>query len=123
MRPPVDEAVIAALVDRLPEFRDHYLDLLALYDEDLTPEIVVLELADLVVDVLLRRDAEELLERCLDAVEELAASGDGPDLVGDAFLNVLPAGARTALHGRLGPLSEQLAVQCWNREAPGTEAE
>ncbi len=119
MRPPTDDSAIATLLARLPEFEDHYLDLLDLYDEDLTPEIVVMELAEYVADLLPRHADEELVERCLDAVEELAEREDGPDLVGYCFLNVLPTGARMILDDRLGPLTAQLAADFWHVEVLG----
>ncbi len=51
MRPPVDDRAVRILRENVPEFEDHYLDLLDIYDEDLTPQVVFNELADFVTEL------------------------------------------------------------------------
>lgn len=120
MRPPADESAVAALRSQLPEFEDHYLDLLDIYDEDLTPEIVLMELAEYVGGLLGEPEAEEILERSLEVVEALAIGEDGAELVGYAFLNVLPDIARDLLEERLGDMTGRLAREFWHGEILGS---
>ncbi|MGD0084469.1 MAG: hypothetical protein ABSD78_14925 [Acidimicrobiales bacterium] len=112
MRPPVDDSVTALLRSRLPEFDDHYLDLADIYGEDLTSEIVLMELADYVANLIVGGRGEATLERCFAALDELAAYGDGgPELVAYSFLNELPPATREAAAGYFGPMAARLA-QC-----------
>jgi hypothetical protein len=118
MRPPIDDSAIAILRSKLPEFEDHYLDLLDIYDEDLTPEIVLMELADFVANLVIT-GGEEMLERCCAAVEDLAAgTADGPELVSYCFLNELPLGSRQAVGSYLGRVSSHLAELMYRGESP-----
>ena len=39
MRPSGDDRAVSILRQHVPEFENHYLDLIDIYDEDLTPEI------------------------------------------------------------------------------------
>jgi hypothetical protein len=110
MRPPTDDAAITILRAALPEFEDHYLDLVDIYDEDLTPEIVLMELADFVADLLVRARSETTLERCLTAVDDVATSTtDGRELVANSFLVQLPIGTRAAAAPYFGPVAADLA--------------
>jgi hypothetical protein len=110
MRPPIDDSVIAIICAEIPEFNDYYLDLLDIYDEDLTPEIVLMELADFVANLVVSGGREETLERCCAAVEHLAAgTARGPELVAACFLNELPHGSRAAIQPYLGRLTDRLA--------------
>ncbi len=74
MRPPLDELPVRILVQAVPRFKDHYLDLLDIYDDDLTPEIVFMELADVVSGLACTRRDDEMLEAALQAVEEVLAA-------------------------------------------------
>ena len=119
MRPPIDDAAIMALRSELPEFEDRYLDLLDIYDEDLTPDIVLMELADFVANLVATRDMEAVLERCLAAVENLAAgTEEGPEIVAYAFFNEIPLGSREVVRSYLGPVSTPLAELIYRGESP-----
>lgn len=110
MRPPIDETIITGLRAELPEFEHHYLDLLDLYEEDLTPETVLMELADFVANLIVRGDREAMLERCMQAVENLVAATEaGAELVAYSFLTELPLGSRQAAGAYFGPLAARLA--------------
>ena len=105
MRPPTDDTAVALLRRHIPEFEDQYLDLVDIYDEDLTPEIVFMELADYVANLLVSDESEESLERCLAAVEHVVAlSGDGATLVASTFVNELPVDPGGRLAATSGPL-------------------
>ena len=109
MRPPTDDTAVALLRRHIPEFEDQYLDLVDIYDEDLTPEIVFMELADYVANLLVSDESEESLERCLAAVEHVVAlSGDGATLVASTFVNELPVAFRGAARSYFGPVTDQL---------------
>jgi len=117
MRPLIDDTAITVLRGELPEFEDHYLDLVDIYDEDLTPEIVLMELADFVANLVTGGGNEITLERCLAAIDELAAStDDGPELVAYAFLNELPLGIRAAVSAYFGPVAANLAERLYSGE-------
>lgn len=110
VRPPVDDSLIALLRSRLPEFDNHFLDLRDIYDEDLTPEIVLMELADFVANLIVGGRGEGTLERCFEALEGLAASGqDGPELLAYSFLGELPLTTRDAAAAYFGPAVVNLA--------------
>ena len=114
MRPPTDDTAVTLLRRRVPEFEDQYLDLLDIYDEDLTPEIVLMELADYVANLLVTAESEETLERCLVAVEDVVAeTDDGAALVAYAFVNELPPGSREVARSYFGPATDQLAELVW----------
>ncbi|MGC9962230.1 MAG: hypothetical protein ABSE47_10080 [Acidimicrobiales bacterium] len=115
MRPPTDDTAVALLRLHVPEFEDQYLDLLDIYDEDLTPEIVFMELADYVANLLVSDESEESLERCLVVVEHIVATtDDGARLVASAFVNELPPGSREAARSYFGPITDQLADLVWH---------
>jgi hypothetical protein len=124
MRPLLDDVAITILRHEVPEFEDHYLDLTDIYDEDLTPEIVLMELADFVTNIVAGAGSELSLERCLVAVEKVASStDDGPELVASSFLNELPPGTRAAISSYLGPVAAQLALRLYGGgEGEGGEA-
>ncbi len=110
MRPPVDGSLIALLRSRLPEFDNHYLDLLDIYGEDLTPEVVLMELADYVANLVVGGRGEGTLERCFGALDELASSGEaGAELLAFSFLNELPVTTRDAASVYFGPVAADLA--------------
>jgi hypothetical protein len=114
MRPPIDFSAITVLRDELPEFEDHYLDLVDIYDEDLTPEIVLMELADFVANLIVSGGGEETLERSLLAVEDVAVSTrEGPELLAYSFLIELPLGSREIARSYFGLLTASLADLVW----------
>jgi hypothetical protein len=115
MRPLVDDAAITLLRTGLPEFEGHYLDLVDIYDEDLTSEIVLMELADFVANLVTGVGNDATLERCLTAIDELAANtDDGPELVAYSFLNELPLGTRGAIAPYFGPVAAHLAERLYS---------
>jgi hypothetical protein len=107
MRPPIDDRAILILRARLPEFESHYIELLDIYEEDLTPQVVFNELAEVVSGLLRQAESEELLEACVAALELVAAEPDaeGTELVAFCFLDQLPAFALEALRSYLGPVT------------------
>jgi len=112
MRPLVDDRAVTILRTTIPEFEDHYLDLLDIYDEDLTPQVVFNELADLVTELLHERDREETLERCFNAVECVAVTPgiDATELVAFCFLDQLPPFALLRAREYAGPRTDALLV-------------
>jgi hypothetical protein len=107
--PVDDDAAVALLREQVPEFEDHYRDLLDIYDDDLTAPIVFMELSDFVADLLFGPEREALLERSLNLVEQVAASsGEGRQLIADAFLGELPPLTRERVRTLLGPVCEEL---------------
>jgi hypothetical protein len=118
VRPPIDDAAVKLLRSEVPDFEDHYLDLIDIYDEDLTPEIVFMELADFVANLVTGAGSDGSLERCLAAIEQVAATTDeGGDLVAYSFLNELPAWTRAPVMEHLGPVGARLAERLYGDEA------
>jgi hypothetical protein len=114
VRPEIDDAAITLVRSHLPEFEDHYLDLVDIYDEDLTPEIVLMELADFVANLVAAGGSEVSLERCLAAVDDVASNtDDGRELVAYSFLIELPLGTRAAVSSYFGPVAAQLAERLY----------
>src|SRR5271166_5904393 len=113
MRPPVDERAIQILRASVPEFENHYLDLLDIYDEDLTPQVVFNELADFVTELLKHGDREETLDRCIAALELVAVEPgvDGTELIAFCFLDQLPPFALEAVRGYLEPVTGTILDQ------------
>jgi hypothetical protein len=115
MRPPIDDTAISILRHQIPEFEDHFLDLLDIYDEVLTPEIVFMELADYVTDLVVTSGGEEQLERCLAAVEEVVVTTpDGPNLVAYSFVNEIRGGSREVARGYFERATRHLAEIVWH---------
>ncbi|MGD0984076.1 MAG: hypothetical protein ABSA65_09715 [Acidimicrobiales bacterium] len=110
MRPPVDDRAIRILRENVPEFEDHYLDLLDIYDEDLTPQVVFNELADFVTELVQHGDHEDTLERCFAAVELVAVEpgADGTGLVAFCFLDQLAPFALERTRSYLEPITETI---------------
>jgi len=108
MRPPVDDRAVRILRENVPEFENHYLDLLDIYDEDLTPQVVFNELADFVTELLQHGDREDILERCFAALELVAIEpgADGTGLVAFCFLDQLPPFALEMARSYLAPVTE-----------------
>ncbi|MGD0944785.1 MAG: hypothetical protein ABR972_11005 [Acidimicrobiales bacterium] len=110
MRPPIDDRAIRILRENVPEFENHYLDLLDIYDEDLTPQVVFNELADFVTELLRHGDREDTLERCCTALELVAVApgADGTGLVAFCFLDQLPHFALERIRSYLEPVTETI---------------
>jgi len=110
MRPPLDDRSIRILRENVPEFENNYLDLVDIYDEDLTPQVVFNELADFVTELVQNGDCEETIERCFAALELVAVApgADGTGLVAFCFLDQLPSFALEAIRGYLEPVTETI---------------
>jgi hypothetical protein len=109
MRPPIDEEAIDMLLADLPSFEDHYLDLLDLYGEDLTPEIIFMELADVVSNLPASGHDEDEAE-IFRAVENVAREApDGRFLVTYPFLATLSVARKFACRACFGPITAALA--------------
>jgi hypothetical protein len=94
MRPPTVDEALAMLQRDLPEFEERYRDLRELYGEDLTSEVVFMELADFVTGLLVSCGSAGTLDRCFALADETARMPGGRELVGYAFLNAIAPGAR-----------------------------
>jgi len=110
MRPPVDESAARVLRDSVPEFESHYLDLIDIYDEDLTPQVVFNELADFVTEQLHRGESDEVIERCSAALERVAIEHgvEGTELVAFCFLDQLPPFTLERIRCYLQPVTETI---------------
>ena len=110
MHPPVDQRAIAIVRETVPEFENHYLDLLDIYGEDLIPQVIFNELADFVTDLLQADDDDATLDRCFDALERVALEPtvDGTELVAFNFLLLLPPFAIEMASDYMGPATEVL---------------
>ena len=110
MRPRVDERAVEMLRREVPEFEPCYLDLVDIYDEDLTPHTVFTELADFVTNLLDEGDPDEIVERVISAVESIAATPglDVAETVGFAFLDGMRPDALAMLTDRVGPATERV---------------
>jgi hypothetical protein len=107
MRPPEDDRAIRILRGNLPEFENYYLDLLDIYDEDLTAQVVFNELADYVTELIRKDEREDLIERCLAALELVAVEpgADGTGLVAFCFLDQLPRWTLEQIRDWLHPVT------------------
>jgi len=83
------------------------IDLLDIYDEDLTPQVVFNELADFVTGLVQHGDREDALERCFVALELVAVEpgADGTGLVAFCFLDQLPPFALERIRSYLEPVT------------------
>lgn len=96
-----------------PEFDELFSELAELYEEDLSDEIVLNELADFMADLLATGGHEELIERCCALLEELAADRrvDPVASLYDQLLGCLPPSLLDRLAGYLGPLASDLVFR------------
>ncbi len=110
MRPNIDDRAVRILRAAVPAFEDCYLDLVEIYDEDLTPHVVFTELADFVSNLLEEGDDEELIEICFAAVEAVAKTPgvDVTEVVGYGFLDGLRPDTLEASGSYLGPTTERV---------------
>ena len=113
MRPPVDDRAVQILRENVPEFENHYLDLLDIYDEDLTPQVVFNELADFVTAMIHLDDRDETIERCCAALELIAVEPgiDRTELIAFCFLDQLPPFAFQRVRGLLEPVTASIFEQ------------
>ncbi|MGH9292136.1 MAG: hypothetical protein ACRDZ6_05080 [Acidimicrobiales bacterium] len=112
MRPPVDQGPIRVLLEIVPELLPHYLDLVDIYEEDLTPETVFMELADVVTNLVASDGDPEVLDRCLEAAEEVATGWpEDHDLVGLCFLNLLPDWVLELIEANLGAQTTEIRAR------------
>lgn len=98
---------------RLPEFEETCRELAELYEEDLSDEIVLNELADFIADLVLSEQDVELIERCSELLEELMTLPglDPLATVYDQVIACLPAGIRLRLRPYLGPLVDAMLAR------------
>jgi len=108
MRLPADQRAVRILRENVPEFENHYLDLVDIYDEDLTAQVVFNEFADFVTELIQLGDRDDTIERCLAALELVAAEPgvDGTELVAFCFLDQLPPFALERIRRHLAPVTE-----------------
>jgi hypothetical protein len=113
MRPPVDERAVQVLRANVPEFENHYLDLVDIYDEDLTPQVVFNELADFVTEMVHLDDRDETIERCFAALELVAVEPevDGTELIAFCFLDQLPPFVLERVRSYMEPVTESIFEQ------------
>ena len=118
MRPPVDDRAVQILRENVPEFENHYLDLVDIYDEDLTPQVVFNELADFVTAMIHLDDRDETIERCCAALELIAVEPgiDRTELIAFCFLDQLPPFAFQRVRGLLEPVTESIFEQADDEE-------
>ncbi len=119
MRPPIDGSSIELLRRRLPEFEERFADLLDLYGEDLTAEIVFVGLADYVSDLVRTDPGGPELEACLAFLEESAEPTDGRYLVALPFVSSLSQATIELLRPSLGPAVSALLEDVESGEQEG----
>lgn len=120
----VADEVVAVLRQDLPEFEERVLDLLELYGEDLTVEILLMELADFVTGLLVICSAPGTLDRCFALADEMARSfPGGGELVAYALLNEIPPAARDLARPHLSSALDSLLGRLERGEAAGPAAE
>ena len=107
---PATEPEVESVLASVPEFAGPYMDLVRDADGDPGGASAFGELADFVASLADDLDGRRpLLERCLRAVEAVAASSpDAVPLVGWAFLDSLSPEEATALRPLLGPCTTEL---------------
>jgi hypothetical protein len=113
MRPEIDERPIALLRAALPEFEPRYLELVELYDEDLTAQVVFSELADFVTDQMRSGEPDELVERCCAMLERIALAPqlDAEEVVGWSFLDQLDPATLSEIDPYLGTATCELLAR------------
>jgi hypothetical protein len=111
MRPHVDDTTVRVLLKALPEFESNYLDLVEIYDEDLSPHTVFTEFAEFVSRLLDADEDEDLLERCFEALESVATTPgvDVTEAVAYGFLDGLRPDLRELAESWMGPVTAVIA--------------
>jgi hypothetical protein len=110
MRPNIDNTSVSILRNAVPEFEACYLDLLDIYDEDLTPQVVFTELADFVSNLLDEGAMPEVVEKCFAALEKIATTPgvDTAETVGYSFLDGLRPDILDQIGEYLGPAVDRV---------------
>jgi hypothetical protein len=110
MRPYIDDASVSILRRTVPEFETCYLDMLDIYDEDLTPQVVFTELADFVSNLLDEGESSEVVKKCVAALETIATTPgvDPAETVGYSFLDGLRPDILDQIGEYLGPAVERV---------------
>jgi hypothetical protein len=101
---------VVVLLEAVPEFADRYLELVAAADGDPGAAVALSELADYVGGLVAEVERyRPVLDRCLEAVESVAArSDDSAELVAWAFLDSLAPEERRRMTGWFGPRTRAL---------------
>ncbi len=116
MQSALDHPTVQILLGEITGFEDHYLDLVDIYGDDLGCDIVLMELADVVADLLSSRRDDAMLEQCLEALEQVARlPEEGDDLVAAFFLAELPPSATDRIHPLLGERTAALLDELGGR--------
>ncbi|MHB1988432.1 MAG: hypothetical protein ACYCSF_10675 [Acidimicrobiales bacterium] len=102
-----------------PEFDEYYLDLVDVYEEELTDDIVLNEVADFFSDLLARGGPEALIERCCAAFEALCETDliDPVEALYDQVLSCLSPAVFERARPYFGPKTEALVDQMENVSA------
>lgn len=111
MHPYVEMVSVETLCAHMPSFAGPYRALVGDYGEDLTPQVVFHELADLTAAALLSGTGDEaFLEEAFSALERVAALDriEAVEAVGFCFLAMLPSEALALADAYLGPRVEAM---------------
>jgi hypothetical protein len=110
MRPHIDDTAVSILRSAVPEFETCYLDLLDIYDEDLTLQVVFTELADFVSNLLDEGESPEVVEKCFAALETIAGTPglDTAETIGFSFLDGLRPDILDQIGDYVGPGVERV---------------
>jgi hypothetical protein len=110
MRPALEDRATPIVRANLPEFEDRYQIVAEAYGEDLTPQVVLNELAEYAAELVRTDEPGDALARCLRAVELVATApdADGTELVAFCFLDQLPGFARAQIAPYLEPSSARI---------------
>lgn len=101
---------VVVLLEAVPEFAERYLELVASADGDPGAAVALSELADYVGGLVAELERyRPVLDRCLGAVESVAASSDdSAELVAWAFLDSLAPDERRRMTDWFGPRTRAL---------------
>lgn len=114
-RPVAARLVCSGIVRSIlsPEFDEYYRELERAYEEDLTDEVVLNELADFVSDLLAQGGPEPLIERCCQVFEAICADGriDPVATLYDQVLLCLSPSTFERLRSYFGPATEALVEE------------
>jgi len=114
VEPFADMTAVDTIVRHLPAFGGPYRSLVQDYGEDLTPQVVFQELADLVALALMEAgEHERFLEETFAALEHVAnlERATAVEAVGLCFLASLPAEALGLAEAYLGPRTEAILIE------------
>jgi hypothetical protein len=118
MRPPTADRAVVMLRREVPEFEDRFVDLLELYGEDLTAEVVFMELADFVTGLLVTCGPPGTLDRCFSVADNVARTvPGGRELIAYGLLNGMPPAARSLAGPYLSSVTANLVERLEQGEA------